>query len=198
MSSAKPNLTKTVLSAMFLALALVLPFLTGQIPQIGGALCPMHIPALLCGFFCGPVCGAAVGFIAPLLRFALFGMPPIMPTGIAMSFELAAYGAASGLLYAVLPKKKIFVYISLICSMLIGRGVWGAAMIILQGLGKCTFGAKAFFAGAFVNAIPGMIVQIILVPVLVMAINRAYPDTVSVNKERFSDKNAAGQQGDSI
>ena len=64
-----------ILAAVFLAMALVLPFLTGQIPQIGNALCPMHIPVLLCGFFCGPLYALSVGFISPLLRFFLFGMP---------------------------------------------------------------------------------------------------------------------------
>ena len=79
---------KLVFAALLLALAMVLPFLTGQIPQIGQALCPMHIPVLLCGFVCGPIYAMAVGFIAPLLRFALFGMPPIFPTGVSMAFEL--------------------------------------------------------------------------------------------------------------
>ncbi len=88
----KVNLKKLVLSGVFLALALLLPFVTGQIPQIGAALAPMHIPVLLCGFVCGWPFGLVVGFVAPLLRFMLFGMPPIFPTGIAMAFELAAYG----------------------------------------------------------------------------------------------------------
>lgn len=44
-----------------LALCLVLPFLTGQIPQIGSALCPMHIPVLLAGFLCGPWVGCGGG-----------------------------------------------------------------------------------------------------------------------------------------
>src|SRR5690625_4487680 len=98
MSSKRNNFSQMVLAAMFLALALVLPFLTGQIPQIGSALGPMHIPVLLSGFFCGPWYGLIVGFIAPLLRFMLFGMPPIMPTGVAMAFELATYGLVTGLL----------------------------------------------------------------------------------------------------
>ena len=80
MSSKQKNLRRLILAAMFLALALALPFLTGQIPQVGSALCPMHIPVLLCGFFCGPWYALAVGLVAPLLRFALFGMPPLMPT----------------------------------------------------------------------------------------------------------------------
>ncbi len=92
---------KLTRAAICLALCMVLPFLTGQIPQIGSALSPMHIPVLLGGFLCGPGWAAAVGFVAPLLRFVLFGMPPIFPTGLAMSVELMVYGLVSGLLYAL-------------------------------------------------------------------------------------------------
>lgn len=88
---------KIVYSALFLALAMVLPFLTGQIPEIGAALSPMHIPAILCGFICGWPWGLAVGFISPILRSLIFGMPPMMPKAIGMAFEIATYGAVSGL-----------------------------------------------------------------------------------------------------
>ena len=170
--SSKDKIYKMVLAAMFLALSMVLPFLTGQIPQIGSALCPMHIPVLLCGFFCGPWYALAVGFIAPLLRFALFGMPPIMPTGIAMCFELASYGFMAGFLYKKLPKKKVFIYVALIGAMLFGRVVWGAARVVLLGLGQSEFGWAAFMSGAFLNAIPGIIVQIVLIPIIVMALQK--------------------------
>lgn len=175
MSSDKRNVLKMVLAALFLALALVLPLLTAQLQQLGNAFCPMHLPVLLCGFFCGPWYGLAVGAIAPLLRFAVFGMPPLMPIGIAMCFELATYGLMSGLLYRYLPKKKPFIYVSLIAAMLAGRAVWGAVRVILYGLGKSEFGWAAFLAGAFTNAIPGMILQIVLIPLLVMALNKAFP-----------------------
>ena len=176
MSSKRFSVSRLVTAAMLLALALVLPFLTGQIPQIGGMLCPMHIPVLLCGFFCGPLYALAVGAVAPLLRFALFGMPPILPTGLAMCFELSAYGAVAGLLYRVLPRKKSSVFISLIAAMLAGRVLWGAVRAILYGLGSSAFGMTAFLAGAFTNAIPGIIVQLILVPILVLAAERyGYP-----------------------
>lgn len=168
----KSRFFRMILGAMFLALALVLPFLTGQIPQIGNALCPMHIPVLLCGFFCGPWYGLIVGMIAPLLRFALFGMPPLMPTGIAMCFELATYGLVSGFLYRILPVKKWYIYVALIDTMVAGRIVWGIARVILYGLGKSQFGWAAFMSGAFLNAIPGIIVQIILIPVLVMTLEK--------------------------
>lgn len=160
------------LSAMFLALTLVLPFLTGQIPQIGNALCPMHLPVLLCGFFCGPWYAMAIGFVAPLLRFILFGMPPIMPTGIAMCFELATYGLVAGLLYRCTAGKKLGVSLALIPAMLAGRVVWGAARVLLYGLGQSEFGWTAFLSGAFINAIPGIIVQLILVPVLVLTLKK--------------------------
>lgn len=170
--SSENKIFKMVLAAMLLALSMVLPFLTGQIPQIGKALCPMHIPVLLCGFFCGPWYALAVGFTAPLLRFALFGMPVIMPTGIAMCFELATYGFMAGFLYKRLPKKKGFIYVALVAAMLCGRLVWGVARVVLFGLGKSEFGWAAFISGAFIDAIPGIIVQIVLIPVIVMALKK--------------------------
>ena len=156
-----------------LALCLVLPFLTGQIPQIGSALCPMHIPVLLAGFLCGPWWAAAVGAAAPLLRFALFGMPPLFPTGLAMCFELAAYGLASGLLSWTLPRTAAGTYGSLVGAMLLGRVVWGAAQTILMGLSGSAFTWAAFLSGAFFTAVPGIIVQLVLIPPVVLAMRRA-------------------------
>lgn len=161
-----------VLAAMFLAFALLLPFLTGQLQQFGRSLCPMHIPVLLCGFFCGPWYGLAVGLIAPILRFVLFGQPVLIPFGVSMSFELATYGLVSGILYAKLPKKKSNIYVSLICAMLAGRIVWGISRVIFYGLGKEAFGWTAFITGGFIEAVPGIVVQIIVIPLLVMALNK--------------------------
>ncbi len=164
-----------VLSALFLAMAYVLPFFTGQIPQIGAMLCPMHIPVLLCGFICGWPWGLTVGAIAPLLRSVTLGMPPLFPTAVCMAFELATYGAIAGLMHKMLPKKKGFLsvcllYVSLLAAMIAGRLVWGAAMFICLGINGGSFGFSAFFAGAVINAIPGIIVQIVLVPVIVMVL----------------------------
>ena len=103
MTNTNKSVLKLVYAAVCLALAMVLPLLIGQIPQIGQALSPMHIPVLLCGFLCGWPYGLAVGFIAPLLRGAVFGMPALMPNGISMAFELATYGFVTGILYRRLP-----------------------------------------------------------------------------------------------
>jgi thiamine transporter ThiT len=167
------NTKNLVTAAVCLALCLVLPFLTGQIPQIGSALSPMHIPVLLAGFLCGPWWAMAVGAVVPLLRFFLFHKPPLYPTGLAMCFELAAYGLVSGLLYRALPKRVGNIYVSLLTAMLAGRVVWGVARVILSGVSGEPFTWEMFMAGAFLKAIPGIVVHIALIPLLVMALKRA-------------------------
>ena len=122
-----------VLAALFLALAFVLPMVTGHLPQVGNMLCPMHFPILLCGFVLGGPWGLAVGFAAPLLRSALFGMPPMFPIAISMAFELAAYGAVSGWLFPF----------------------------------------SAFLSGALFTAVPGIIAQLVLIPLIITALQKA-------------------------
>ena len=167
------DIKKLTLSAMFLALAFVMPFLTGQIPQIGSMLCPMHIPVLLCGFFCGAPWGLVVGFVAPILRSFTLGMPPMFPTAFCMAFELATYGFIAGWLHNKLPNKKVNVYVSLLGAMVIGRLVWGIIMFCCMGFDASKFGLSAFLAGAVLNAVPGIIVQIVLIPVLVITLEKS-------------------------
>ena len=162
------KLTKLILSALFLAFSYVLPFFTGQIPEIGAMLCPMHIPVLLCGYLCGPLWGMAIGFIAPLFRSLTLGMPPLFPSALCMAFELLAYGGISGLMHKILPDKKPFIYCSLLIAMVVGRVIWGCAMVLFVGISGGQFTFTAFIAGAVTNAIPGIILQILLVPALVM------------------------------
>ncbi len=164
----KKQLPKMILSALFLVLALVLPFITGQIATFGNMLCPMHLPILLCGFICGWKWGLVIGFSAPLLRALTLGAPVLFPTAVCMALELAAYGFLTGFLHRLLPDKKMFIYPALLISMLLGRLVWGAAMFTFTG--GFTFGA--FVAGAFTGALPGIILQIVVVPPLVMLAKR--------------------------
>lgn len=167
------QLRKLTYSALYMAIALILPFVTGQIPEIGAMLCPMHIPALLCGFMCGWPWGVAVGFISPLLRSVMFGMPAMFPAAIAMAFELAVYGGMAGLLYSRLPRKKWMIYAALLISMIAGRVVWGAVQALLAGLSGNSFTWTLFLTGAVINAIPGIIMQLVLIPVLVVTMDKA-------------------------
>ena len=176
MSNASSNslqVRRMTYSALCLALALVLPFLTGQIPQIGSALCPMHLPVLLCGFLCGWPWGLAVGFIAPLLRSVIFGMPPMIPTALAMAFELATYGALAGFLYRKFPKTIPGIYASLLIAMICGRLVWGVVRLILAGVQGNGFTFAMFLSGAITTAIPGVIAQLVLIPAIVYAMEKA-------------------------
>ncbi|MDE6063560.1 MAG: ECF transporter S component [Lachnospiraceae bacterium] len=171
-TNGKKQLKTMVLAAMLLAVGIVLPFFTGQIPQIGNMLLPMHIPVLVCGLICGWQYGGIVGFILPLLRYVLFTTPP-MPNGIAMAFELASYGAIVGFLYNRSRWQCIVsLYRSLIIAMIGGRIVWGAVRVVMLGTMGNAFSWKMFMAGAFLNAIPGIILQLIFIPALMLVLNR--------------------------
>lgn len=169
----KKTVMRLTYSAMCVALAIALPIITGNVPRIGNMLCPMHIPVMLCGFLCGPVWGLAVGAMSPILRSVIFGAPIMFPMAVAMAFELAAYGAVSGFLYRRLPKTAGSLYVSLLCAMAAGRVLWGAVRFVIAGVGGTSFPFSAFVAGAVTNAVPGIIVQIILIPLVVAALHRA-------------------------
>lgn len=160
-------------AALFLALAFVLPLLTGQVPKVGNMLCPMHFPVLLCGFVCGPVCGAVVGLIAPILRSLLFGMPPLFPTATAMAMEMLFYGGMTGLMHLIMPRKSWALWVSLAISMLVGRVMWGFTMFLLMATKHSHFTMTAFLSGAFIKAWPGIVCQLALIPPLVMALDKA-------------------------
>ncbi|BBF42830.1 hypothetical protein lbkm_1515 [Lachnospiraceae bacterium KM106-2] len=180
------NLKKLTLSAIFIAIGLLLPFFTGQIPAVGKMLLPMHIPVLLCGLLCGWQFGGIVGVILPLFRFLLFGMPPIYPTGIAMALELATYGIMIGYLYEHSKWKCIVaLYRCMIIAMIAGRVVWGIAEMILLGVGKGGFTMKLFVAGAFLNAVPGIIIQLILIPAIMITLNQTGLVRFQIRRKRI-------------
>lgn len=171
--TSKQRIYDLILAALCMALGIVLPFFTGQIPQIGGMLLPMHLPVLLCGLLCGWQYGGLVGFVLPLLRYAMFGMPPIFPTGIAMAFELAAYGIIAGYLYNHSRWQCVIsLYRSLIAAMIGGRIVWGVVRVLLTGVSGEPFTWQLFLSGAFLTAIPGIILQLVFIPVLMVALGR--------------------------
>jgi len=160
-----------VFTALCIAIGLLLPQVIKVIPvmNIGAVLLPMHIPVLICGMLSGWRFGAICGAILPLLAFVLTGTPPIFPIGISMVFELATYGLLTGLLYE-LTKGKI--YLSLIGAMVGGRIVMGIANTILFNFAGNSFGWMAFISGAFITALPGIIIQLIIIPVIIMTLEK--------------------------
>lgn len=162
-----------VYAAMCLALCMFLPLLIGNVQVLGQSLSPMHIPVFLCGFLCGWPYAGVVGFLAPILRSLMFGMPAMFPGGISMAFELAAYGIITSLLYRLLPKKTGYLYLTLISAMLAGRFVWGCARWVIAGFGGTAFTFEMFLAGAFTNAVVGIILHIAIIPPIVLALKKA-------------------------
>lgn len=170
----RASLQRLIYAALCLSLCIVLPFLTGQLRDIGNALLPMHLPVLLCGLICGPQYGLVIGLVAPLLRSLMFSMPPFFPGAVGMCVELAVYGLTIGLFYRLLPKKAGFVYVSLLASMVAGRLAGGAFKLVLLGLGQLkSYSFAMFLSGYVVEALPGIALQIVLVPLLFFALRRA-------------------------
>lgn len=166
------NSNKLSLAAMFLALGIVLPFFTGQIPRLGKMLLPMHLPVMLCGFVCGEKYGLVVGAALPLVRSALLGTPLMFPDAAAMCPELMTYGFVSGFLYRKIKPRKGKLLLCLCVAMLSGRAVWGVARAIFVGMGGGTFTWKIFVAQGFVNSLPGTALQLILIPPLIKALQK--------------------------
>lgn len=170
------SILNITLSGLFLALAIILPFITGNIKEIGNMLCPMHIPVFLCGYICGKKNGLIIGVISPILRSLIFGLPPIYPTATAMAIELACYGFVCSFIFDLLTKKninyKLSTFISLIISMILGRIVWGISMsILLLFDGSLQFSLKIFLVSSFANAWLGIIFQFIIIPIIVITYN---------------------------
>ena len=167
------NTTKRLtISAALLALGLILPFFTGQMQEIGNKLLPMHIPILICGFICGWKYGLITGAITPLLRCILFSMPAPM-NAICMAFELATYGTVSGWIYQKANGLRLRIYLSLLTAMISGRIVWGCASMLIYGITQTTFTWKMFIGSSFLNAIPGIVLQLVLIPIIILALEKS-------------------------
>lgn len=173
MKNKKHEINTMVLAAMFLGIGFILPIFTNQIKEIGDSLLPMHIPVMLCGLICGKRYGFFVGLILPLLRGFAFGMPPIYPNAVWMAIELSVYGFVIGFLYfRINPKDTKSVYISLVSAMITGRLAWGISKTILLGLNGKAFTVSMFIVGGFVDAIPGIILQLVLIPSIMLILNK--------------------------
>ncbi|MEE0840822.1 MAG: ECF transporter S component [Acutalibacteraceae bacterium] len=169
----KSTVRKLAISALFLAIGMVLPSITGLVRVIGNMLLPMHIPVMLCGIICGWQFGGAIGIMLPILRSLIFTMPPMYPNACAMAVELCTYGVVIGIVYKLVKDKKGGIFIALIVSMLSGRIMWGIAISFLTVLAGGTYTFAMYFTRAFIEAIPGLIIQLILIPTIIIALRKA-------------------------
>ncbi len=164
------EIKKITLSAIFIAIAIVLPIAFHAL-GLGSTFLPLHIPVLIAGFIVGPIYGLIVGVVSPLLSGLITGMPPFAPPyAVVMAFELGAYGFLAGLFYQ---KLKMNEWVSLILSMAGGRIVYGfVAFLLMSVLGIFKFDPIAYVTTGIVTAWPGMIIQLVLIPTLVFALRK--------------------------
>lgn len=166
------RVTKLVFTSLCIAIGLLLPKFINLIPIAypGAVFLPMHIPVLLCGFICGLPYGIVCGLITPLLSFIITGMPPIFPIGISMAFELATYGALVAMMYHLTGGK---IFSSLIVAMIGGRIVLGLVNMVLFQFTDHTYGVTIFVTSAFITALPGIVIQLIIIPIIIRALKHA-------------------------
>lgn len=168
MSSVK----RSILTAACIALCVVLPMAFHSVENAGSVLCPMHLPVLLCGLVCGWPFGLLCGLAGPLLSSLLTGMPPVayLP---AMLVELAVYGLVSGLLMRLVHTGHLYadLYISLVGAMLVGRVAAGVSRALIFAAGK--YSLAAWTAAYFVTCLPGLVIQLALLPTIVFALEKA-------------------------
>ena len=163
---------KSIITAVCIALCVVLPQAFHAVPNAGAIYLPMHIPVLLCGLICGWSYGLLCGLAGPALSALLTGMPPaaVLP---GLLVECGVYGLAAGLLMQLVRTKHLYadLYISLAAAMLLGRVVSGIAKALIFSVGS--YSMASWVAGSFVTALPGIVIQLALLPSIVYALMRA-------------------------
>ena len=166
------NTKKLIFTALCVALGITLPIAFHSIANAGAIFLPMHIPVLLCGLLCGWPYGLACGVLSPLLSSLLTGMPPVAVLP-GMLFELAVYGAVSGFLLPRLHfQKKVFnIYTALLSAMLLGRIVSGVMNALIFRAGA--YSLELWLTASFITALPGIVIQLVLIPVLILALSKA-------------------------
>ncbi len=163
---------KLVVSALMLALSIILPTVIGMGSQrLGQIFLPMHIPVMLCGIICGTPYGIIIGLSAPLLKSVITGLP-VMTAAVSMAFELATYGGMCGMLYKLFPKKIGFIYPNLLLSMIVGRIVNGSINYLITTASDNEFVLSSFITLTTVNALPGIVIQLALIPLIVHSLRK--------------------------
>ena len=162
---------RMTLTAVCVALCVVLPIAFHSIPNAGSVFLPMHIPVLICGLICGWPYGLLCGLMGPLLSSVLTGMPPaaVLP---AMMVECGTYGMVSGLVLKVVHTKSTYgdLYIALVVAMMAGRVVSGIAKALIFSPGMAL---SAWVTASFVTAIPGIVIQLVFLPSVVFTLMKA-------------------------
>ena len=158
------NTKKLTRSGLLIALGIIIPYFFHIFGISGRIFLPMHFPPLLGGFLVGPLYGAIIGAVLPVLNSMISGIPQ-MPTMAFMVVELAVFGLVAGMLY-----RKFNLFISLIISMLVGRIIY---FILFALFIEFTNPLVYIFSG-IASSLPGVIGQLLLIPAIVTVLESKY------------------------
>ena len=179
---ARNSVKNMTLTAVCVALCVVLPIAFHSIPDAGSVFLPMHIPVLICGMICGWPYGLICGLMGPLLSSAITGMPPIaiLP---AMMIECGTYGMVSGIMLKLVHTRSTYgdLYIALVVAMLAGRVLSGIAkaLIFMPGMAM-----TAWITASFITALPGILIQLVFLPSVVLTLMKAKVIPVRYSKKQ--------------
>lgn len=162
-------------AALVCALSVIVPqvfhLLGGR--TLGNAFLPMHLPVLLGGYLLNPVAAAICGMLSPILSFLFTGMPPISRLFF-MIFELGAYGLCTSLFAR---KCRLPVFLSLPLAQILGRAVYFLSLVFALNILHLEISGVSSASAALLSTVstglPGIILQLFIVPVLLAALRKA-------------------------
>jgi hypothetical protein len=164
------NTKHLIRAALIVAMGLVFPAIFHFTSINGQIFLPMHLPVLIGAAFVNPWIALLAGGLIPLVSSFATGMPPLMPIAILMTAELAAYGASMSWLIV---KRHVNVYAALLVSMIIGRVVLGISAFLMASLFVVKLNPTLYLKGAVISGLPGIALQLILVPFVIKALSRS-------------------------
>lgn len=180
MTRLKSSTLKLTQAALFTALGVFLPQLSHLFgADFGKLISPMHFPIFIAAFLLGPLYGSAVAIACPVLSSLIMGMP-VAPKIPFMVLELLTYALAASIIYQPTSKwkKPISLYVSLVTAQILGRIVYALGITAAVKLFGVTHPAIyrsvsiLAFVESFAEGLPGIILQLILIPIIVIVLEK--------------------------
>jgi niacin transporter len=161
--------------AAFVVLSVLTPWAVHQVPNAGATYLPMHFFIFVAALTCGWQAGAIVGLLTPFASYLVSGMP-VMTVLPQIAVEVTVYGLLAGLLRQ---KFNLRVVWSVLGAMIGGRLALLITVAIVQAITGNVYsplGPSATPFSAVWNTVaqawPGMLIQLILIPVAFCLVSR--------------------------
>jgi len=161
------RLRHLVLNAMIMALGLTLPMAFHAV-GLGSKFTPMLLPLLLNGFLSPLGWAVLIGGLTPLVSSLTTGMPPLYPpVAVVMSVECMVLAATARFVYCATRGR---VWPAAVAAVVCGRAVsLSLSWLVASYL---DLPQRLSVAASFVQGLPGIALQLSVVPLIVVLIHR--------------------------